>query len=154
MKTTAEIVYEQSVRAIEQQVRQLDELRTRAAVALAASGIVTGFLGRAAVERGLGAFGVFAIAAFAASAFCCLWVMLPRWYAWAFSINAKSLIPYFLNEADPEPPDTLFKYLADAIQDDFESNTRQLTSLYRWFTWGCVALAAQVGLWLLALGLD
>jgi hypothetical protein len=37
-KSTSEIVYEQAVRAVEQQVGQLDELRTRAAVVLAASG--------------------------------------------------------------------------------------------------------------------
>src|SRR5437899_1308463 len=62
--TTAGIVYEQAVRAVEQQARQLDELRTRTSVVLAAAGVVTGFLGGAAVKAGLGAFGYFAVASF------------------------------------------------------------------------------------------
>ena len=153
-KSTAEIVYEQAVRAVEQQAQQLDELRTRAAVALAASGIITGFLGRAAVERGLGPFGWLAILAFVVSALACLWVMMPLWDAWAFAIDAKKLSPYFLNKQEPEEPDALFEYLATKIQDDVESNTRQLAPLYKWFACACIALAVQVVLWLLALGLD
>lgn len=70
-KSTSEIVYDQAVRAVEQQVKQLDELRTRTAVVLAASGVVTGFLGRTAIEAGLGPFGYCAVAAFALSALGC-----------------------------------------------------------------------------------
>jgi hypothetical protein len=116
--------------------------------------VSTGFLGRTAVDAGLGPFGYFALAAFAASALCCVWVLLPRWDAWEFSINARELQPYFLNKDDPEPPDALFEYLAEKIQDDYASNSGKLEVLYRWFTWACVALAAEVLLWLLALALD
>jgi hypothetical protein len=153
-KSTSEIVYEQAVRAVEQQVRQLDELRTRAAVILAASGVVTGFLGRTPVESGLGPFGYLAIAAFAVSALACVWVLLPRWDCWEFSINAKSLMPFFLDETDPEHPDALFRYLADAIQDDFDQNKDLLAKLYSGFTVSCLALAIEIVLWFLAFGLD
>jgi hypothetical protein len=153
-KSTTEIVYEQAVRAVDQQVRQLDELRTRAAVVFAASGVVTGFLGRTAVSRGLGGFGFCALVAFVASALACIWVLLPRWESWEFSINAKALGPFFLDEADPEPPEALFKYLGVKIQDDFEENATELERLYGGFSIACVSLALEVILWLLALGLD
>src|SRR5688572_15889099 len=104
-KTTSEIVYDQAERAVSQQVRQVDELRSRAAIVLAASGVVTGFLGRAAVDDGLGPFGGLAVLFFLASALASIWVLLPRWDTWAFSINAKKLKPYFLHPSDPEPPD-------------------------------------------------
>jgi hypothetical protein len=115
---------------------------------------VTGFLARATVQGGLGAFGGCAIAGFAVCALACVWVLLPRWEQWEFSINAKSLMPYFLNDAKPEPSDSLFKYLAEKIQDDFEHNADCMGSLYGWFTWACVALATEVILWCLALALD
>ena len=153
-KSTSEVVYEQAVRAVEQQVRQVDELRSRAAIILAASGVVTGFLGRSAVEAGPGPFGFLAIVAFVVSALATIWVLLPRWDSWEFSIDAKALAPYFLNDAKPEPPDALFKYLAHAIQDDFEHNRGLLDRLYVGFTWACCALAVEVVLWFLALGLD
>jgi hypothetical protein len=153
-KTTEEIVYDQAVRAVDQQVRQLDELRTRASIILAASGVSTGFLGRTAVERGLGLFGYFAMLGFVASALACVWVLLPRWDAWEFSINAKELQPYFLDEDEPESPDSLFTYLAEQIQDDFEANSGRLEGLYMWFTWACLALAVEIVLWFLALALD
>jgi len=130
-------------------------LRTRTAVILAASGVVTGFLlGRAAVDARLGAFGYCAVAAFVVSALASVWVLLPRWENWAFSINAKKLMPYFLNEADPEPADALFKYLAGQIQDDYDENFKLLDKLYQWFTGACLALAVEVFLWFLAFVLD
>jgi hypothetical protein len=150
-KSTSEVVYEQAVRAVEQQVHQLDELRNRTSVVLAASGVITGFLGRGAVERGLEAWGYCALAAFVTSALACVWVLLPRWESWEFSINAKKLTPYFLDEADPEPPDELFKYLANAIQDDFEQNANRLSNLYSGFTLACVTLAVETVLWFPAL---
>jgi hypothetical protein len=48
----------------------------------------------------------------------------------------------------------LFRYLADAIEEDFEHNSKPLADLYRWFTIACIALSSEVVLWLLALGLD
>jgi hypothetical protein len=153
-RSTAEIVYDQAVRAVDQQVQQLDELRNRTAVVLAASGVITGFLGRAAIENGLGPFGFLAIVAFVFSALLCIWVLLPRWEAWEFSINARQLVPYFLDEDEPETPDSLARYLADEIQDDYDSNSKLLERLYVGLNWACVALAVEVVLWCLALGLD
>ena len=43
MAATEEIVYDQSVRAIEQQQRSLDALRGRTAILLAAAGVITTF---------------------------------------------------------------------------------------------------------------
>jgi hypothetical protein len=152
MPTTSEIVYDQAVRAISQQFDQLDELRARSATILAASGIVTGFLGDTAVKGGVDGWSGLAIFAFVVSAGCCVWILLPRFQAWEFSIDAKALMPYYLDEAAPEEPDALFKYLAEQIQDDFEHNGNALEPLYKFFVGACVALAAEVGCWLLALG--
>jgi hypothetical protein len=153
-KSTSEIIYNQAERAVSHQVGQLDELRTRAAVILAASGVVTGFLGRAVVEKGVGPFGYFAILLFLLSALACIAVLLPRWESWAFSINAKKLKPYFLAPDDHEQPDTLFEFLADQIQDDYEANQKNLDSLYNRFSLACIFLAAELLVWFLALGLD
>jgi hypothetical protein len=50
-------------------VRQLDELRGRTAIVFAAPGITAGFLGKPALDHGLGGFGFFALIAFAACSF-------------------------------------------------------------------------------------
>jgi hypothetical protein len=149
-KTTHEIVYEQAVRAVEQQFQQLDELRSRTAVILATSGVLTGFLGRVAIEKGLGAWGYCALAAFTVSSIACLFVLWPRWEAWSFSINARKLIPYYLDEAEPEPAESLLKYLAGAIHDDFEENTTPLHRLYGGFVLAAAALVVEILLWFAA----
>lgn len=147
--TTAGVVYEQAARAIEQQSRQLDELRSRTAVILAAAGVVTGFLGGPDAKSGLGAFGYLALAAFVVAALSSIWVLLPRWTAWSFSINAKRLLPFFLDETEPEPVESLFRYLATEIQDDYAENADELDRLFAGFNIACMALAVEVVLWFL-----
>lgn len=150
-KTTHEIIYEQAVRAVEQQVRQLDELRARTAIILATSGVTTGFLGRAAQEKGLHEWGYAALVVFVAAAISALWVLFPRWDCWEFSINARTLKPYFLDEVHPETPEALFAYLADKIQDDYESNAELLSKLYAGFSVACCLLVVDVVLWFVAM---
>ena len=152
--STSQIVYEQSVRAMEHQVAALNEIRSRTAVVLAAVGIAASFLGAAAFDQGIGAFGVLAIVFFGASAFCCIWVLLPRWDAWTFEESARLLMPHFLYEPDPEPPDSLYRYLAEQIENHYDANKRELEKLYAWFTWASALLAVDIVLWLLALAVD
>jgi len=49
--TPYRLAYEASVRAIEDQARVLEDLRSRAATLVAAAALVTGFLGEAALTR-------------------------------------------------------------------------------------------------------
>src|SRR5205823_4513408 len=70
--TTEEIVYSEAVRAIGQQQRGLDELRSRTAIVLAASGLIGGLFGRVAERDGIGAAGAVAIVGIVVVAAFCL----------------------------------------------------------------------------------
>lgn len=115
---------------------------------------MTGFVVQTANDHGFGVCGVLAVIAFLVTACCCIWVLLPRWKSWEFTIDARSLIPFYLDDDEPETPEALYKYLANALQDDVEHNAEKLDGLFTWFTWAACALSVEVFLWRLALALD
>src|SRR5438105_4214347 len=105
MATTAEIVYGESVRAIEAQESALDGLRARTGTVLAAASLTTAFLGPQALARhqsvtiiggtqtlqpvfNLGAW--IAIVAFIAVAGFTIVILLP--WTWDFATSVRILI--------------------------------------------------------------
>lgn len=151
-KSTDEILYEQSARAIDSQFSTLDELRSRTAIILAASGLTASFLGDAALKDGAGPAAVIAIIVFALGAFCCLIVLLPRFKGWSEPVSARILLKDLDDpEVDLETAAQLHRHLAKFLEEAYEANAKQMEGLFQWFWFACVALAVEIGLWLLEL---
>jgi hypothetical protein len=70
-----ELAYDLSIRALSQQGHLVDELRSRTGTLLAASSVVASLLGAPALEHGVDALGLLAIAAFIASVIAALDVL-------------------------------------------------------------------------------
>jgi hypothetical protein len=152
MKSTEEIVYDETVRAIEQQPHLLNELRSRAAVVLAASGVIGGVVGKAANDSGgIGAAGGIAVVLLVAVACLCVWVLLPKWDQWKFVSSAAILLADHVDVPTRNDPQKLYRFLAEELERGYDHNERKLKSLYQRFWWACVLLTVDVGMWLLEL---
>jgi hypothetical protein len=149
--STAQIIYGEAVRAIGQQLRQLEELRTRASYLLTGNGLISAFLGIRALKDGTGGLAVFAIIAFAVSAAGAVWVMLPRSKGWTFENDATVLIEDHLEVESRNHPDALHRFLAERIQTHWNDNQENLEALFVVFWVATLALGAEIILWLLEL---
>ena len=152
--STEEIVYLEAARAIGNQQRALDELRSRTALLLAAAGVIAAFLGTAAIEDGVDIAGVLAIVFFAILAVLSILILLPREDAWMFSLNAKTLIEDHLDVPERNSASKLHRFLAEWLDEHYTSNKAHLDGLYRLYWWASVLLAVDIGLWLLELSID
>ena len=78
-ETPEAIAYAESIRAVEQQSRKLDEPRSCTGLLLAGASVVTSFLGAAALDRGgVDALAVLAILTFLAVIGLALSIPVPR----------------------------------------------------------------------------
>jgi hypothetical protein len=93
-ETPYRLAYEASVRAIEDQARLLDDLRSRSATLVAAAALVTGFLGDATLTRADGleplSWAGVAIASFIATAIAAFVVLWP--VAVGFRLSAAAIL--------------------------------------------------------------
>jgi hypothetical protein len=154
-KSVEEIAYQQSARAMDAQISTLDELRSRTAIVLAASGLTASFLGNSALEDGVGPAAVLATLVFAVGAFCCIVVLFPKFQGWLEPVSAKQLLADLDDpEVDLETPNELHRHLAVFLEEAYESNAEKMEALFRWLWVACIALGVQIGLWLLELGVD
>ena len=92
--TPYRLAYESSVRAIEDQARVLEDLRSRSATLVAAAALVTGFLGDAALTRADGleplSWAGLATASFIGTALAAFVVLWP--VAVGFSLSAAAIL--------------------------------------------------------------
>ena len=91
--TLHRLAYDEARRRLDAQEQSLDELRSRAGVLIAASTIVTTFLGGSAASSAgaLTLVTLLAIAAFVASVGLAGWTLLPR-DGWAFYFGTTKLL--------------------------------------------------------------
>src|SRR5437588_4687374 len=87
-----ELAYETSVRALQDQAGEINQLRSQTGTLLAAGSTTASFLGAQTLSHGgkLGAWGWLALAAFAISTFAAIYVLLPK-SGLVFSLNADVL---------------------------------------------------------------
>lgn len=150
LKTPEEIVYDEAVRAIQLQPVALDELRSRTSILLAAAGVLSGVLGKAASDRGgIGAAGYLALLVLAIIAGLAIAVLLPRWRQWRFALSPAILLEHYVREPPHGSPQQLYRDVAEWLEIGYDANDARLKRLYEVFWWACVGLAVDVGLWLL-----
>lgn len=154
MSTSEQIVYQQAERLLAQQQRSVDELRTRTSIVLTATALTTAFLGQAAIEDGVGIFGVFAFLFLGAGVLLCLWVLLPKFDSWTFDIGAHDLIRRSVLSSSPGTPSGIYLYIAYWMETYYWQNNKVLAHLFVAFWWACIFLAVQVSMWLFELAID
>ena len=142
----AEAGYELSRNAIDEQNERLGELRGRTATLLATASLAASFLGGQSIRAGdLGVVGVLAMVAYLACVGACITVLLP--HRLVFSFRGSTLIET-AREAQADLEDTL-EVATGWFENFLEDNRIELERLSRWYTIACLALGAEIVLWLL-----
>lgn len=143
------LAYGEAIRALEQQQRRVDNLRTRAGILLSAAAIATSFLGGKALEgRAPTAWGWAAVALFAALSGVALLILWPR-DEWKFAIGIRELFQDYVEAEEPLPITTIHRDLALHMEDSYFENERGLNVLIWAFRLGCGLLSAEVVAWII-----
>jgi hypothetical protein len=146
-------IYDQSFRALDEQARVLDALRTRAGALAASASVATALLGGLAGARQpadharLDLPSWVAIGLFVGVVLLSVFVMSRKGRT-AFSHHPDRLVDAYLNH---EPPVSLGEYqraIAFYNGRNFDTNTRQLRALFRAFTLASVFLGCELVVWL------
>ena len=152
-----ELAYEASVRAIEDQAKVLEGLRTRAGTLLAAAAVVSSFFAAQAF-RGpstpmlhVVSYASGAIAAFAGVALLTLVTLLPR--GLRFSLDAERMLDIIDRRALHDPVGAIESYQVVARQHRwlYDLNQGQIRVLSWCLRLATVCFVAEVALWIVVL---
>lgn len=146
----AALTYEQAQKALEQQERQVAELRQRTGTLLGAAALTASFFGAAALGRdGVGTPVVLAGIALAVTVLSGLYVLYP--HRLEFSSDARRLYDHLTPDRDE--PDRLHVRLAFGLRDTRQRNQRRADQLARCLAVAAGALVIQIACWAWALAL-
>jgi len=146
-----QLAYDESVRGLDIQSSSIDELRSRTGVLLAAASIASAFLGATALKHHhvLYWVSVVAIILFVAAIFFCLSVLWPS-EDWEFAYNARTLdTEYFAKDVDASE---MCRAMALGNADSRKVNGEKLKRRFTPFRCACVALVANIIMWLVDIG--
>lgn len=154
--TPYRLAYEASVRAIEDQARVLEDIRSRVATLVAAAALVTGFFGQEALTRADAiepvSWADLAIASFiatAGSAVIILWPVHVR-----FSVSATEIFDILRDRAAAATPvdaREAFTEIATRLELMYDGNSRRVQLLLWVFRSAIVFLSMEVAAWTVAL---
>jgi cytochrome c-type biogenesis protein CcmH/NrfG len=146
----AQVIYEQAQKSLEQQERQVNELRQRTGTLLAAAALSASFFGATALGRdGVAAPVVLAGVALAVTVLSGLYVLYP--HELEFSADARRLYDYLAG--DERDPERFLLRLAFGLRDTRERNSPAVDRLARCLGIAAVALVGQIAFWAWALTL-
>ena len=148
-----DVILDEARRAISTQVASLDELRGRTGLLLAAATVTGSFLGSLASNHpdDFGCVGIGAVAAYAAAVLCCLNVLRVRFSAWTVVTSPKVLAKDWLDIDRGD--DSMQRFLAESLEDHYESNKVQMDRLFFWFSAAAFSVGAEVILGIVQLAL-
>jgi hypothetical protein len=158
-EATERVVCEESTRTLRQQYELLDGLRGRAGTLLAAASLATAFLSAQALSRHQvvelvrgspvlhpwSAVGLFCLVVVLT-----LVVLIP--WRWTFSHDPHLLIALHLEPGPPSSIEELYRNLSYWNGVHYQENGRKLQLMLGRFAIACLALAAEMVLWLVLLG--
>lgn len=146
---SAEIIYQEANRVLDQQERQLDELRSRASGFLGIAALVTTLFAAFDVTSGEATLlswigGLF----FFGCAFCSCMILwpIPGWY---FKHDISDLVADHVD--GDEDLLTLLRNLALWTDGKQEKNKKQMDTLYRYFSVAVAFLILEVVAWTIEL---
>lgn len=143
------VVYELALRSLDQQERELGELRARTNTLIAASALIASFLGAAAIDASgkVSGWAVVALLAFGVTAVLSLAVLWPREMSFAFDARQTYDELYPLVNKIPEAQLSV----AYSARDKYLKNKTIIDKLELAFQVALVTLGAQTLSWALAL---
>jgi hypothetical protein len=144
------LIYEEAVRAIDDQRSVLDNMRTRSGIVLSAAAVTTSFFGGLALRDGRpGAFGWTAVLAFFVCGVSGLMILLPRG-RWELRVSPAALVAAV--EQAPPPIAVVHRDLALYMDDAWEANERRMQLTMVWpLRIAAMALVVEVVAWVLNL---
>jgi hypothetical protein len=159
-ETGIRAAYDESVRAITQQVGALDELRSRAGTLLAAASLVTSFLGgqalagpalhgRMIVRATIDGWGWIAIAAFGGVFVLTLIVLWT--YNWKFSESPSGLIGIYESMDPVMSLEDAQRELALHLEENYDDNEKRLIWLSRCLRGAATLLTFEAIAWIIDL---
>jgi hypothetical protein len=145
------LIYDESVRALAQQEVVLNELRTRTGVLLAAASVSSAFLGGQALARQghFSGWNIAALACFGTVVALSLIVLLPTG-GWIFTHQIPVLLKEYIEPG--RSLDYMHENLASENYDCRKNNSKKCKRRFIAFQVACVALGADILLWLINLG--
>jgi hypothetical protein len=144
-QTLAEVLYELGRAALEQQERQVGDLRTRTQALLAGTAFVASFFGATALDRGgVSAPVVFALAILSASILVYIYVLLPHRLQFVLDVHDVHRDLY-----DPLGEDigAIQARVAYTFQEFRELNQPTVDRLFSAFAAGTALVVVQIVLW-------
>lgn len=147
-----ELAYELSLRSLAQQEAALNELRARTGTLLAASSLVASFLGARAVESPrYGWLTAVGFAGFALSLIAAGYVLWPK-SGLIFSLRGSAVIR--VEDDDPEGLPETHRRLTTWIESFIDANAPIVDRLFAAYRIATISVLAEVGLWLLKIGVS
>lgn len=139
------LIWEEGVRAVEQQAQVLNEVRSRAATILSAASIAGAFLASSALSGGeaFRASTWVAVVAFAVVGLATSLVLMPR-RGWRLERRPRKMLEDFVEGTRPVGIDDLLHELAGHLDNNFVSNRQKLRWLTGGLTVGCMALVVEI----------
>jgi hypothetical protein len=141
------LVYEESIRAVDDQQTALDELRSRTGILLSAASISTSFFGGLSLKaHNIGPFGWFAMAAFVGLALSvCVILFSTRW---TFQADVDELLTDYVEGDPPADLTEIHRSLSFYRQRLFDENAVRLGHLLLSFRIATILLVLEVVAWL------
>jgi hypothetical protein len=149
------LAYEASVRAIDDQAKVLDDLRSRSGTLLAASALVASFLGSRALAAANGievvSFNGLAVGAFVLLAVLALIILWP--FRFGSDLSAAEVIEIIDSRADNEPVTAAEAYreLALQLERTYDLNAVKARLMFWLLRAAILALVCEVAAWILVL---
>lgn len=143
------VLHADAVSSLDDQRHRLAELRARAATLLTAAALTAGFLAADAFGKASSTlFAWLGTAGFVAVAVSATLVLWP-WSHWRLHRHPWNL----LRDYDRDPLPTVLRDLTYHLGQDINHNEDRLQLLTRFLAAGCIALACEVTLFLIDLGI-
>jgi hypothetical protein len=137
-----------SLRALDQQQRVLEEIRSRTGILLAAASLSASFLGARAFDQdGMRTLSFLALAALVVTLVVGTLVLAPR-EAFVFSLSGTVL---YTDLADVDDDAEQHRYVAYWLDEFWERNESPIQKLNRRFQIAAGSLVVQIVLWSLAI---
>jgi hypothetical protein len=144
------LVYEEAVRAIEQQEATLDNLRARAGYLLTATAIATSFFGTTAFKAHHVHFAGWVAVGCFVGAMAFLLVALMPLGDWRFRFGAKALIRDYVEAEEPATIDKMRRDLALHLQNNVTANEDRLKKLWWAISVAIGLLLFEIVAWIVA----
>ena len=151
----ADAAYKEAERAFANQLAAWQEIRTRTSTLLAATALVTAFLGSEALDRdpSVDLLTWIALASFFLTLATCLYVLVPRTGAWHDHVQISELLdPQGVDHVGANysrDPEALQEQLAAELEHAWDQNNRNvLAPMYDCFSAATIFLVAEVVCWM------